>query len=340
MTQPSCQTRSCVFRFTIDPSKRPNLCPTPVSETCIGPSPSLGLSSRLLQVWCRSLRHGSVLGFDIRSPQGGADWKCVSLSSHLATVRVLQNDVPAFVKEKKIPAKGIISRSVATVPKLCHWVQQSVEACCVPSEREMPVARLRGGGGFQELTRCMGQHVPAAKLTSGRNSTSSIENTMAVISLVRCPKCVLQCQHTLSWTLLPLVRPEHWLVMCQHSYWKSANHEPWRAMNTAVPKTGMKFSGRYIKYRTRALGLKRSNGLLTILPSLAIGSLPDLSSLPSVTRLVAFLETNVPSKVSSRASWRIQDREIMETTVELSLRTRSTVEKTAIGPSTKTRRAS
>lgn len=103
---------------------------------------------------------------------------------------------------------------------------------------------------------------------------------------------------------------------------------------------GMKLSGRYMKYRTRALGLNPEKGLLRIFPSLAIGSLPAFNSLPSLTRLVVSLETRVPSKVSSRASWRRKFRDRTEMMVELSLRMRRTVVKTARGPFTKTRIAS
>lgn len=102
----------------------------------------------------------------------------------------------------------------------------------------------------------------------------------------------------------------------------------------------MKFSGRYMKYRTRALGLKPEKGVLMIFPSLAMGSPPAFSCRPSLTMLVASLETRVPSKVSSRASWR---RKFLDKTlmiVELSLRMRRTVVKTASGPLTKTRIAS
>lgn len=102
----------------------------------------------------------------------------------------------------------------------------------------------------------------------------------------------------------------------------------------------MKLSGRYMKYRTIALGLNPENGDLMIFPSLAIGSLPAFSCLPSLTMLVASLETRVPSKVSSRASWRRKFRDRTEMIVELSLRMRITVVKTASGPFTKTSTAS
>jgi len=89
-----------------------------------------------------------------------------------------------------------------------------------------------------------------------------------------------------------------------------------------------------------ALGLKRSNGLLRILPNFCIGSLPGRISRPPWTISVAPLATRVPSNVSRIASCRIQLRETNDMIVELSLRMSSTVVKTARGPLTKTMIAS
>lgn len=93
-------------------------------------------------------------------------------------------------------------------------------------------------------------------------------------------------------------------------------------------------------YLTRAFGVNLENGFLISFPNLAIGSLPDFSCRPSLTTSLAFLANRVPSKVSTRASWRRKFREMILTMVELSLRTRRVVVRTAKGPFTKTRTAS
>lgn len=110
-------------------------------------------------------------------------------------------------------------------------------------------------------------------------------------------------------------------------------------MKMTVPTMGIKFNGRYMTYRMRALGLYFSKGLFKILPRRSMGSLPDFSCRPPLTTPVAFLETRVPSNVSSRASWSRKLRDMIDTRVELSFRTSRTVVKTARGPFTKTRMA-
>lgn len=90
----------------------------------------------------------------------------------------------------------------------------------------------------------------------------------------------------------------------------------------------------------RAVGLNLEKGFLSVLPSLEMGSLPDLISRPPRTKFVAFLEMRVPSKVSRIACCRMKFLDIMLIMVELSLRTRNTVETTAKGPLVKTRTAS
>lgn len=107
-------------------------------------------------------------------------------------------------------------------------------------------------------------------------------------------------------------------------------------MKAAVPKTGMKLRGRYMTYRIRAVGLNLVKGLLSVLPSRAMGSLPDLTSRPSRTMLVALREISVPSNVSSIASCKIQLLESRLMIVELSFKTRMTVDTTAKGPLVKT----
>lgn len=92
-------------------------------------------------------------------------------------------------------------------------------------------------------------------------------------------------------------------------------------------------------YLTRAVGLNFEKGLFSVLPSLEIGSLPELTSRPSRTMVVAFLEMRVPSKVSRIACCRIQFLEMMLTMVELSLRTSKAVVTGARGPLVKTRTA-
>lgn len=143
-----------------------------------------------------------------------------------------------------------------------------------------------------------------------------------------------------------------------HSRWTSFS--PCKRMKITVPTTrtknvrnllgwygrsqtdspGMKFNGKYMTYRIMPLRLNRSNGFFRILPSLWMGSPPDLSCRPSLTRLVAFFDTSVPSKVSSSASWTMKFLDKIEIMVELSLRIRSTVVNTASGPLTKTSTAS
>lgn len=103
---------------------------------------------------------------------------------------------------------------------------------------------------------------------------------------------------------------------------------------------GMKLSGRYMTYLIRVFGVNFENGFLRILPNLPIGSWPDFNCRPSLTIPIASFATSVPSKVSSSASCKRKLREMMLTIVELSLRIRSTVVKTAKGPFTKTRIAS
>lgn len=93
-------------------------------------------------------------------------------------------------------------------------------------------------------------------------------------------------------------------------------------------------------YRMIAVGLNFVNGLFKVFPSLFMGSLPDLTSRPSRTMLMAFLEMRVPSKVSRIDCCRIQFLEIMFVMVELSFNTSRTVEKTARGPLVKTSTAS
>lgn len=93
-------------------------------------------------------------------------------------------------------------------------------------------------------------------------------------------------------------------------------------------------------YRTRALGVNLEKGLLRILPSLSMGSRPDLSCLPSLTTPEALRDSRVPSKVSSRASCRRKLRDTRLTMVELSLRINRTVVKTARGPLTNIKTAS
>lgn len=103
---------------------------------------------------------------------------------------------------------------------------------------------------------------------------------------------------------------------------------------------GIKLRGRYMIYRTNALGLNFSKGLRRIFPSFCMGSLPERISRPSPTTAVAFLERRVPSKVSRSASWSNHPRATVLMIAELSLRIRSTVVKTASGPLTKTSTAS
>lgn len=89
-------------------------------------------------------------------------------------------------------------------------------------------------------------------------------------------------------------------------------------------------------YRIMAVGLSLVNGLFSVLPSLFMGSLPDLTSRPSRTMLMAFLEMRVPSKVSRIDCCKIQFLDIILVIVELSFKTSKTVEKTARGPLVKT----
>lgn len=109
-----------------------------------------------------------------------------------------------------------------------------------------------------------------------------------------------------------------------------------------VPTTGIKFSGRYMTYLTRAFGVNFSNGDFNNFPSLPIGSLklPALSCLPSETMAVWFRESRTPSNVSRCASCSRKVRDMILIKVELSLKVKRMVVRAANGPLKNTRTAS
>ena len=96
-----------------------------------------------------------------------------------------------------------------------------------------------------------------------------------------------------------------------------------------VPTTGMKFSGRYRKYRMIALGVDLANGFFTSFPRRAILSPPVLICRPSLTRLVHSLLKRVPSNVSVSASSMKNVLDKRFTSVELSLRVSKAAEMAA-----------
>ena len=99
-----------------------------------------------------------------------------------------------------------------------------------------------------------------------------------------------------------------------------------------VPIIGMKFKGKYIIYRIRALGANLANGFLINFPSFAIGSDPAFICLPLDTRSVVFFDRRTPSKVSTKASSIKNVLLRIVNKVELSLRTSSAALMAAKGP--------
>lgn len=162
----------------------------------------------------------------------------------------------------------------------------------------------------------MVQYSPSATALFGSYSTSSAGSTVWSQITVSRIKWFL---HTRVCTELPRVFP------C-------------RITKMTVPTTGIKFSGKYITYRTMAFGVNFSKGFLINLPSLAIGSLklPPLISLPEASTSVWCLETRTPSNVSTSASWIKKLREMRLMIVEDSDSMRRMVVKAASGPLTKT----
>jgi len=85
----------------------------------------LGFLSRLSQAGGGAAGHLCPLAFDIGGPQRRADCRAlVSRAGDYERRRGLALHLPVFVKENTIAANGIISRSVATVPKLFRPISQ------------------------------------------------------------------------------------------------------------------------------------------------------------------------------------------------------------------------
>lgn len=81
-----------------------------------------------------------------------------------------------------------------------------------------------------------------------------------------------------------------------------------------------------------AFGVNLAKGVLTILPSLAMVSPPLLICRPPLTKFVQSCFTRVPSNVSTRASSRKNDRDMMLLIVELSLSVSKAADIAAAGP--------
>lgn len=149
---------------------RSNLCPTFLLPQCVrSSSPLLSCSGSLSQARGCGAHHRGVFCFDIGGPERSPNWLYRQFRNSKLFFAQWSNS-PVFVKEKKIPAKGTISKSVATVPKLPTYFQHKI------------FHKLARSGCEAQLTLNMPRYAPQASEISERKTTSSVGSTVMPVN--------------------------------------------------------------------------------------------------------------------------------------------------------------